>query len=133
MKNTRRSCLKHFSFISLFLKHNLLSFLGCLVLIAIVFVTPNSLLAVPAKSGQVLFNENCAGCHINGGNIIRRNRTLKLSDLKRRGLDNPEAIARIAKEGIGTMSGYEEYLGEDGAKLVAEWIWNQAQNAWTQG
>ena len=55
------------------------------------------------------------------------------SNLKKRGFDNPEEIARIAREGIGTMSGYKEVLGEDGDKLVATWIWNQAQKAWVQG
>ena len=77
--------------------------------------------------------KHCSGCHINGGNIIRRQKNLKLNSLKRWGLDNPEAIARVAREGIGSMSGYEEVLGEKGDQLVAKWIWNQAQNAWTQG
>ncbi|MGC6482852.1 MAG: c-type cytochrome [Synechococcus sp.] len=86
-----------------------------------------------ASSGQELFNNHCAGCHHNGGNIIRRGRTLKLAALKRNGLDDPEAIARIAREGIGQMSGYSDVLGQDGDQLVAAWIWEQAQNAWIQG
>ena len=83
--------------------------------------------------GEVLFQNNCAGCHINGGNIIRRGKTLKIKDLKKRGLDNPEAIAKIARDGIGIMSGYKEVLGKNGDQLVAIWIWSQAQNAWIQG
>ena len=74
-----------------------------------------------------------SACHVNGGNIIRRNKTLKLAALKRNGLDNQEDIARVAREGMGIMSGYEDVLGKQGDKKVAIWIWEQAQNAWVQG
>ena len=84
-------------------------------------------------SGAELFSQHCAGCHINGGNIIRRGRTLKLKALEKRELNNPEAIAQIAREGIGQMSGYADALGEGNDNVVAEWIWQQAQNAWIQG
>ncbi len=94
---------------------------------------PYKVLALNETEGKHLFIENCSGCHINGGNIIRRNKTLKLKDLKRNGIDNPEAIAKIAREGIGSMSGYKEVLGKNGDQLVANWIWEQSQNAWVQG
>ena len=93
--------------------------------------------ALPAfateSAGEQLFANHCSGCHMNGGNIIRRGRTLKLAALQRNGIDSADAIAAIAREGIGQMSGYSEVLGENGDQLVAEWIWQQAQNAWTQG
>ena len=75
--------------------------------------------ALNETEGEHLFIEKCSGCHINGGNIIRRNKTLRLRDLKRNGLDTPEAIAKIAREGIGIMDGYKESLGEKGDQLVA--------------
>ena len=86
-----------------------------------------------AADGAALFEAHCAGCHLNGGNIIRRGRTLKLAALKKSGLDDPDAIARVAREGIGQMSGYGDVLGVGGDELVAAWIWEQAQNAWIQG
>ena len=52
---------------------------------------------------------------------------------RRQGLDSTEAIARIARNGIGQMSGYGDKLGKGGDQLVAGWILEQAQNAWTQG
>ena len=84
-------------------------------------------------AGESVFNRHCVGCHINGGNIVRRGKTLKLAALQRNGIDSTEAIATIAREGIGRMSGYGDVLlpGED--QQVAEWIWQQAQNAWIQG
>ena len=93
---------------------------------------PNELNAVEADLGKNLFKHNCAGCHINGGNIIRRAKNFKISSLKRYGIDNPEAIAKIARHGIGIMSGYEDELGDNGEQLVANWVWEQAQKAWIQ-
>ena len=84
-------------------------------------------------SGAQLFDLHCAGYHPNGGNIIRRGRTLKLKALEKRELNNALAIAQIAREGIGQMSGYADALGAGNDIMVADWIWRQAQNAWIQG
>ena len=86
--------------------------------------------ALAASEGAMLFEAHCAGCHLNGGNIIRRSKTLKLKALERNGIHGPVDIAMIATEGRGQMSGYGEVLGADGAEAVAEWIWQQAQNDW---
>ena len=93
---------------------------------------PKDLNAIEANLGQSLFKHNCAGCHINGGNIIRRSKNLKISSLKRNGIDNSEAIAKIARQGIGIMGGYEDKLGDNGDQIVANWVWEQAQKAWVQ-
>ena len=93
---------------------------------------PKVLNAFEADLGESLFNHNCAGCHINGGNILRRSKNLKISSLNRNGIDNKEAIAKIARQGVGIMSGYEDELGENGDQIVANWVWEQAQKAWVQ-
>ena len=99
----------------------------------IALVLPAQRVSALSTDGAQLFDLHCAGCHPNGGNIIRRGRSLKLNDLSKRGLDNPEAIATIAREGIGQMSGYGDALGEGNEIVVGDWVWLQAQNAWTQG
>jgi cytochrome c6 len=81
-------------------------------------------------SGESLFGNHCAGCHINGGNILRRGKTLKLKALERNGITGPEAIAAIAAAGLGQMSGYGEVLGPGGPEAVADWVWRQAQLNW---
>ena len=93
---------------------------------------PANLYADEVNTGESLFKNYCSGCHINGGNIIRRSKNLKISSLKRNGIDTPEAIAKIAKEGIGIMNGYEDLLGQNGDLIVANWVWAQAQKAWIQ-
>ena len=105
-----------------------------LVAILVISLSPNSAFAADISGrGAVLFEQHCAACHIHGGNIIRRGKTLRMNALKKRGIASPEAIAAIAREGIGQMSGYEQVLGTGGDVAVADWIWEQAQNAWIQG
>ena len=96
------------------------------------FGLPVELVALDTDSGKTLFKNQCAGCHLNGGNIIRRGKNLKISSLKHNGIDNPEAIAKIARQGIGIMDGYKDQLGDKGDQIVANWIWEQAQKAWVQ-
>ncbi|MEA5415028.1 c-type cytochrome [Synechococcus sp. BA-132 BA5] len=83
--------------------------------------------------GGRLFEAHCAGCHVQGGNILRRGKTLKLAALERNGAANPEVIATIAAAGVGQMGGYGEALGEGGAEAVAAWVWQQAQAGWPRG
>ena len=85
---------------------------------------------VVLQRGGKLFQNHCAGCHVNGGNVIRRNKTLRRQDLLREGVKGPEDIARIAAQGKGQMSGYEKVLGEGGAEAVGEWVWRQAELGW---
>lgn len=89
--------------------------------------------AADGADGARLFEAHCAGCHVNGGNIIRRGKTLRLAALERQGVASPEAIARIATAGVGQMSGYGEQLGEAGVEAVAAWVWQQAQADWPRG
>ena len=83
--------------------------------------------------GAVLFEQHCAGCHVNGGNIIRRGKTLKLAALERQNLASAEAIAQIASEGIGQMSAYGSVLGENGSREVGAFVWQQALAGWPRG
>ncbi len=87
----------------------------------------------PIASGAELFGNHCVGCHINGGNIIRRGKTLRLAALERNGIDGPGPIAAIAAAGRGQMAGYGAVLGEGGAEAVATYVWEQAQLDWPKG
>ena len=100
--------------------------------LSIFFYFPKELNASETDQGKRIFKNNCAGCHINGGNIIRRSKNLKISSLKRNGIDNAKDIAEIARQGIGIMGGYKDELGDNGDQIVADWVWEQAQKAWIQ-
>jgi cytochrome c6 len=87
----------------------------------------------PVASGAELFGNHCVGCHINGGNIIRRSKNLRLAALERNGIDGPGRIAAIAAAGQGQMGGYGAVLGEGGPEAVAAYVWEQAQLDWPRG
>ena len=87
-------------------------------------------LPASGDTGAALFGQHCAGCHVNGGNIIRRGKTLKLAALERQGLASADAIAAIAAQGVGQMGGYGAVLGEPGVEQVAAYVWEQAQAGW---
>ena len=93
---------------------------------------PKEIKAIEGDVGKTLFKNHCSGCHINGGNIIRRSKNLKISTLKHNGINTPSDIAEIARQGIGIMDGYKDQLGDNGDQIVANWIWEQAQKAWVQ-
>jgi cytochrome c6 len=123
------------------MRHSLRLVLAGLLALMLVFaggvpawaVEPSATAPPSLSGGERLFAAHCVGCHINGGNIVSRGRTLKLAALERQGLASPEAIATIAAEGRGRMSGYGLVLGEGGAEMVGEWVWRQAQAGWPRG
>jgi cytochrome c6 len=85
---------------------------------------------IALADGAQLFEQHCAGCHVNGGNIIRRGKTLKLAALERDNRASEAAIAVIAAAGVGQMSGYGSVLGKEGTAEVAAWVWQQALAGW---
>lgn len=112
--------------------------LGATILIlTLVFVgigsTPQTALAdtttKPATAAEV-FSVNCAGCHINGGNIIRRGKNLKQKALKRYGMDSIANIANLVTNGKNIMPAYKDRLSEQQISDVAAYVLSQAKNDW---
>ncbi|NJR40286.1 MAG: c-type cytochrome [Leptolyngbyaceae cyanobacterium CSU_1_4] len=81
-------------------------------------------------TGAVLFEKNCAGCHIKGGNIVRRGKNLKLKTLQKNGVDSVEAIAQLVTQGKGLMSAYGDRLSAEEIVAVALYVAEQAQQDW---
>lgn len=80
--------------------------------------------------GEQIFDIHCAGCHPNGGNIIRRGKTLKMRALRRNNMDSVEAIAHITTVGKRPMSAYQGTLTENEIQAVSEFVLDQAQHDW---
>lgn len=77
-----------------------------------------------------LFEFHCSGCHIHGGNIVRRGKTLKLKALKKYQMDSVEAIAEIITQGRGNMSAYQDRLTPAQIQALAGYVLEQAQQDW---
>ena len=84
-------------------------------------------------NGAVIFENNCAGCHVNGGNIMRRGKNLKLKALQKNGVDSVESIAQLVTHGKGLMSAYGDRLTAEEIAEVAKYVTEQAKQDWQQG
>lgn len=80
-----------------------------------------------------LFEVHCAGCHLNGGNIIRRGKNLKLKALTQNKVDTVGAIATLITNGKNNMSAYRDKLSASEIQALAKYVLSQAQNGWRKG
>ncbi|MDB9306378.1 MULTISPECIES: cytochrome c6 PetJ [Cyanophyceae] len=87
-------------------------------------------IAADTNHGAEVFSVHCAGCHINGGNIIRRGKNLKEKALKRYGMDTIEAVTSIITNGKNNMSAYADRLTPQEIQEVATYVLEQAQTGW---
>ena len=89
-----------------------------------------SALAADTANGAQIFSVQCAGCHVNGGNIVRRGKTLKLKALKRNHMDSLDAIATLVANGKNNMSAYKDRLSPKEIEDVATYVLEQAEKGW---
>lgn len=89
-----------------------------------------NLQAVNRQTGAQVFVAQCAGCHVGGGNIIRRGKNLKLNTLQKNKMATPEAIAAIVTQGKGIMSAYGKKLTTAEIADVSAYVLEQAQSGW---
>ena len=57
-------------------------------------------------------------------------KSLKLSDLEKRGIADVNSITIIANDGIGFMKGYKNKLRDGEDKILAQWIIQNAEKGW---
>ncbi|HEY9880768.1 MAG TPA: c-type cytochrome [Leptolyngbyaceae cyanobacterium] len=77
-----------------------------------------------------LFEIHCAGCHPNGGNIIRRGKTLKQKALQRNKVDSVETISTLIANGKGIMSAFRDRISEAEITALAQYVLDQAEHNW---
>ena len=85
---------------------------------------------VSAETTGELFKAQCAGCHPNGANIIRRGKNLKQKALNRYGYQSVDAITTLITNGKGLMSAYSDRLSEDEIASLANYVLEQAAVNW---
>lgn len=98
-----------------------------LTVLNITFIPP---VAADTTNGAKIFESSCAGCHLNGGNIVRRGKNLKQKALKKYGMDSIDAIANIVTNGKNNMSAYKDRLSEQQILDVSAYVLEQAQKDW---
>ena len=89
------------------------------------------LMASDIRNGETIFRNVCAGCHVKGGSVVLKgSKSLKLSDLEKRGIADVNSITKIANDGIGFMKGYKNKLRDGEDKVLAQWIMQNAEKGW---
>ena len=121
-----------------------------LILTLLLIVGATGLLSAPAMAietietiessalerGEQIFNSNCAACHMGGGNVIRANRTLKISDLNdhvEAYSSSPlEALEHEIEDGLNAMPSYADKLSEEEIVAVATYVEQRAELGWSR-
>jgi len=74
-------------------------------------------------NGKAEFNEHCAACHPDGGNVINSAKTLKMKDLAANGIKKPEDIVKLMRNpGPGMTKFDKKTVPDKTAKAIAEYI-----------
>lgn len=112
-------------------------FIVVIVVALTIFVAlPNTLVIADTVTtenlGAKVFQANCAGCHVKGGNIVRRGKNLKLKTLHKNKVDTVEAIASLVTNGKGIMSAYGDKLTDTEIEAVSAYVLQRAAENWQQ-
>ena len=81
-------------------------------------------------NGAKVFKANCAGCHVNGKNIVRRRKNLKLKALHRNKVDTLDAVTTLVTNGKGIMSAYGDKLTPEQITDVSAYVLQRAEQNW---
>ena len=114
----------------------ILKFLFVIPVITLIIIFQTSvqnryLMASDIRDGETIFRNVCAGCHVRGGSVVLKgSKSLKLSDLEKKGIADEISIAKIANDGIGFMKGYKNKLRDGEDKVLAQWIIQNAEKGW---
>lgn len=99
-----------------------------LIFTVVIAFTPN--VAAETNDAAQVFSTNCAGCHLGGGNIVRRGKNLKQKALKKYHMDSIEAIADLIENGKNAMPAYKDRLSNQQILDVSVYVLNQAEKGW---
>ena len=86
--------------------------------------------AADLSNGRRLFQANCADCHVKGGNVVDREKTLHLEALKANGRATPAAVWRQVAEGRGKMPAFKAFLSPEQIEDVAAYVLERARSGW---
>ncbi len=104
--------------------------ISIILIFTIAIVYNNPVLAADLADGAKVFQAECSGCHVNGGNIIRRGKNLKLRALHRNKVDSLESISALVTNGKNIMSAYGDRLTATEIENVAAYVLERAENNW---
>lgn len=111
------------------LLRKLLTFVLLMLTVLTVAFNPQAL-AADTTNGAKVFSTNCAACHQNGGNIVRRGKNLKQKALKKFSMDSLDAIMYLVENGKNAMPAYKNRLSVQEINDVSAYVLEQAERGW---
>ncbi|WP_460205805.1 cytochrome c6 PetJ [Scytonema sp. NUACC21] len=98
------------------------------------FTCTSSALAAETSNGAKIFKDNCAACHIGGGNILIAEKSLKkealLNYLENYETAQIEAIVYQVQNGKNAMPAFKGKLSEQEILQVAAYVFQKAEQGW---
>ncbi len=83
----------------------------------------STVLIAGQNNGEAEFKENCAECHVEGGNIVNSNKTLSEKDRNINGIKTVKDIVLLMRNpGEGMTRFDEKTISEGDAEKIAEYI-----------
>ena len=96
------------------------------------FAFSSPALAADTASGAALFEANCAQCHLGGGNLVNRAKTLKKEALEKYAMYSAEAIIAQVTRGKGAMPAFGNKLKAEQIENIAAYVLEQADKDWKE-
>ena len=105
------------------MKRKLVSAIFVLVATGCISVILTGGVEATQPSGEALFKQHCAVCHVDGGNLIAPQKTLRKKDREANNVKTVEAIVKtLRKPGPGMTAFNEKTIPEKDARAIAEYI-----------
>lgn len=98
----------------------------CCTLAASFFLFAGQATAADIAAGSQVFSQNCAACHINGGNLVNGAKTLKKADLEKYDMYSAEKIIAQVTNGKMAMPAFTGRLTATQIENVAAYVLDQA-------
>jgi cytochrome c6 len=110
----------------------ILTILSAVIVFWLTFVYP--VFASDISNGSKIFNDNCASCHLGGGNILISQKTLHkeaLSEyLENYSNDSISAIISQVKNGKNAMPAFKSKLSEQEIIEVSAYVFQKSEHGW---
>ncbi len=110
----------------------LLMLLVAIAILKLTFISP--VLAAEISPGAKIFQNNCAACHIGGGNILISTKTLHKEALSKYlnnyNTDSIQAIIHQVENGKNAMPAFKKKLSEQEILEVAAYVFQKAEQGW---
>lgn len=104
------------------------------IVLFFIFTYISSALADETSNGAKIFKDNCASCHIGGGNILIAEKTLKkealLQYLENYETESIQAIIYQIQNGKNAMPAFKGKLSEPEILEVAAYVFQKAERGW---